>query len=88
MTLHKRLSCALTAYQAASSAPLLALLSQRIDESNRRLQAIEAMIPGPLRAAVKAGPIDERSWCLLERGNAAAAKVRPLLPLLHAGLVR
>ena len=88
MTLHRRLPSALTAYQAASGAPLLARLSQRIDESSRRFKAIEALIPGALRSAVKAGPIDEQSWCLLVSGNAAAAKVRQLLPLLQASLLR
>ena len=88
MTLHRRLPSALTAYQAASGAPLLARLNQRIDESSRRFKAIETLIPGALRAAVKAGPIDEQSWCLLVSGNAAAAKVRQLLPLLHASLLR
>ena len=88
MTLHRRLPSSLTAYQAASGAPLLARLNQRIDESSRRFKAIETLIPGALRAAVKAGPIDEQSWCLLVSGNAAAAKVRQLLPLLHASLLR
>ncbi|MGV8803938.1 MAG: hypothetical protein ACWA6Y_03120 [Polaromonas sp.] len=88
MTLHRRLPEALTAYQAASDAPLLARLSQRIDESSRRFKAIETLIPGALRAAVKAGPIDDQSWCLLVNGNAAAAKVRQLLPLLQASLLR
>ena len=50
--------------------------------------ATATLLPGNLRSAVKAGPIDGDSWCLLVNGNAAAAKLRQLLPTLQAGLQR
>jgi hypothetical protein len=40
------------------------------------------LIPTSLRSAIKAGPIDGDAWCLLVEGNAAAAKLRQVLPAL------
>jgi len=51
-----------------------------------RLKAIESLIPEALRTAVQAGPIDEKNWCLLVSSNAAAAKIRQLVPRLEARL--
>jgi hypothetical protein len=39
-----------------------------------------------MREHVKAGPVDENGWCLLVQNNAAAAKLRQLLPALCAHL--
>jgi hypothetical protein len=83
----RRLPQALTALQAAENAPTLARLAERVRESNDRFKAIESLIPEALRPAVKAGPIDGDSWCLLVGGNAAAAKIRQLLPLIQARLL-
>jgi hypothetical protein len=33
---------------------------------------------------VQAGPIDGTTWCLLVKSNAAAAKIRQLLPAFQA----
>jgi hypothetical protein len=44
------------------------------------------MIPVVLRTAVKAGPIDGPNWCLIVNSNAAAAKIRQLLPAMEAHL--
>ena len=74
--------------QAVGNSPTLARLSELVRDSNDRLKAIEPLLPGNLRSAVKAGPIDGDSWCLLVNGNAAAAKLRQLLPTLQAGLQR
>lgn len=74
-------------HQAAENAPSLARLTELVQESNDRLKAIESLLPGALRPAIKAGPIDGESWCLLVSGNAAAAKVRQLLPLIQARLL-
>lgn len=52
------------------------------------LKAIEPLLPETLRSAVKAGPIDGESWCLLVNGNAAAAKTRQLIPLIQTRLLR
>jgi hypothetical protein len=72
--------------QAAEDAPTLARLAQLARESCERLKAIESLIPAPLRSAVKAGPIDGTSWCLLVDSNAAAAKLRQVVPALTAHL--
>jgi hypothetical protein len=45
------------------------------------------VLPVALRSALKAGPIDNDSWCLLVSGNAAAAKIRQLIPLIQARLL-
>jgi hypothetical protein len=77
-----------TLHQAVGDSPSLARLTQLVRESNQRLQAIQALIPIGLRPAVKAGPIDGENWCLLVSSNAAAAKVRQLIPLMQASLLR
>ena len=74
--------------QAVGNSPTLARLAELVQESNNRFKAIESLLPGNLRSAVKAGPIDGDSWCLLVNGNAAAAKLRQLLPVLQASLQR
>ena len=88
MSAHRRLPQTLTVQQAAGNSPSLARLTELVRESNARLKAIEPLIPETLRPAVKAGPIDGESWCLLVNGNAAAAKIRQLTPLIQASLLR
>ena len=88
MNHHRRLQSTVTLHQAVGESPSLARLTQLVRESNQRLIAIEALIPAGLRAAVKAGPIDGENWCLLVSGNAAAAKIRQLIPLMQASLLR
>ncbi|MEC5213831.1 hypothetical protein RCH06_002385 [Polaromonas sp. CG_9.5] len=85
---HRRLPSTVSLHQAVGDSPSLARLTQLVRESNQRLQAIQALIPSGLRPAVKAGPIDGENWCLLVSGNAAAAKVRQLIPLMQASLLR
>ena len=75
-----------TLQQAADESPTLAKLTQLARESGERLKAVELLIPSSLRAAVKAGPIDGTAWCLLVDNNAAAAKLRQVLPALIAHL--
>ncbi len=83
----RRLPQALTVHQAAGNSPALARLTELVQESNDRLKAIEPLLPEALRPAVKAGPIDGESWCLLVSSNAAAAKIRQLIPLIQARLL-
>jgi hypothetical protein len=87
MTTDRRLPQALSAYQAAGNSPSLARLTELVQESSDRLKAIESLLPEALRPAVQAGPIDGDTWCLLVSGNAAAAKIRQLLPLIQARLI-
>jgi hypothetical protein len=72
--------------QAAEESPTLARLAQLARESGERLKAIESSIPVPLRGSVRPGPIEGATWCLLVESNAAAAKLRQLLPLLQQKL--
>ena len=76
----------LTLLQASQDSPTLARLIDLNRDSVERLKAIEALIPAPLRAAVKAGPIEGTVWCLILDNNAAAAKIRQLVPALEAHL--
>jgi len=71
-------------HQAAQDSPTLARLAQLARESGERLKAVESLIPVTLRRFVKPGPIEGSSWCLLVEGNAAAAKLRQVLPALQA----
>ena len=75
-----------TLLQAAESSPTLARLAELARESSQRLQSVQMLIPPALRPAIKAGPIDGAAWCLLVEGNAAAAKLRQVLPALQAHL--
>ena len=77
---------AVTLQQASEESPLLARLTALTRDSSDRLKAIEMLIPASLRPAVQAGPIEGDSWCLLVKSNAAAAKIRHLLPALQAHL--
>ena len=87
MNTNRRLPQALSVHQAAGNSPTLARLAELIEHSNARLKAIEPLLPEALRPAVKPGPIEGESWCLLVSSNAAAAKIRQLLPLLQARLL-
>ena len=87
VSIHKPLQAAVSAHDAAQNAPTLAHLAKLGRESSDRLKAIESLIPETLRSAVKAGPIDEKNWCLLVGSNAAAAKIRQLLPALEGRLL-
>ena len=75
-----------TLQQACQDAPSLARLTELSADSVARLKSIEPLIPAALRPALKAGPIDGPVWCLILTNNAAAAKVRQLLPALQAHL--
>jgi hypothetical protein len=75
-----------TLLQAAEDSPTLARLAQLARESGERLKAVELLIPAPLRSAVKPGPIEGAEWCLLVESNAAAAKLRQVVPALIAHL--
>ena len=77
-----------SAHQAAENAPSLARLAKLARESQERLRIIEPLIPEALRSAVEAGPIDNDQWCLLVQGNASAAKIRQLMPLLQNRLIQ
>jgi hypothetical protein len=64
----------------------LALLMQRLAQSRQRYAVVAPLLPPPLLATVRAGPLDHESWTLLVAHSASAAKVRQLLPDLQAAL--
>ena len=72
--------------QAIENSPSLARLAGMVRESNDLLKSVEQLLPAAMRASVKAGPIEGEVWCLLISSNAAAAKLRQLLPTLQARL--
>ncbi len=76
-----------TLLQAAEDSPTLARLAELARESGERLKAVESLIPEALRTAVQAGPIEGPAWCLLVSNNAAAAKLRQILPALQKRLL-
>lgn len=75
-----------TLLQASQDSPTLARLTELTRDSVARLKAVESLIPGSLRPAVKAGPIEGPVWCLILDNNAAAAKIRQILPALASHL--
>lgn len=75
-----------TLLQATQDSPVLARLSELSRDSVARLKAVEPMIPAVLRSSVTAGPIEGSNWCLIVNNNAAAAKLRQLLPAMQAHL--
>ncbi|WP_225783822.1 DciA family protein [Xenophilus sp. Marseille-Q4582] len=81
-----RRSQAFTLLQASEESPTLAGLMARARDSQARLQAITPLLPPALRAAVAAGPTEDGEWCLLVEGNAVAAKLRQMVPMLLARL--
>ena len=81
-----RRHAAVTLQQAVEQSPALASLAARSRDTSDRLRAIEDLIPLELRPRVQAGPVTDKDWCLLVGGNAAAAKLRQLLPRLQQRL--
>ncbi|RYF57459.1 MAG: hypothetical protein EOO29_51215 [Comamonadaceae bacterium] len=77
---------AFTLLQASEDSPTLAGLMARARDAQARLQAIAPLLPPAMRASVQAGPVDETEWCLLVQGNAVAAKLRQMAPMLLAQL--
>jgi hypothetical protein len=76
-----------TLLQAAEESPTLARLAELARESGERLKAVQLLIPEALRPAVQPGPIEGPAWCLLVSNNAAAAKLRQVLPALQRRLL-
>lgn len=71
---------------ALDASASLALLRQRLAESQARLDAILPLLPAGLAAQVDAGPLDDEGWSLLARNGSAAAKLRQLRPRLETAL--
>ena len=67
------------------SAPL-ALLRQRLQDSNARFAAIQGLLPTALVRHVKPGPADTETWTLLAANASVAAKLRQFQPRLEERL--
>ena len=81
-----KINQAVTLMEAAQDSPSLARLTELTRESSQRLKILHTLLPGPIRGAIQAGPIEGTEWCLLVSSNAAAAKLRQMLPALVAHL--
>ncbi|WP_370681140.1 hypothetical protein [Comamonas sp. GB3 AK4-5] len=77
---------AITAEQAVRASPTLTQLVALTQDSKERLRAVLPLVPPALRHCLEAGPIEGSSWCVLVRNNAAATKLRYLLPGMEAHL--
>lgn len=71
---------------ALESSEPLARLADRMRASRQRFECIQAALPGPLVSQLQPGPIDADGWTLLATNPAVAAKLRQLVPNLHAML--
>lgn len=72
--------------QAMNQSTALAQLIEHAKRSNQCLNEARTLIPPGLHSSLTAGPLQDGVWCVLAGNNAAAAKVRQLLPALLAHL--
>ncbi len=72
--------------EALAGSEPLALLARRMRASQERLATVQPLLPPAMRAAVRAGPIDDEGWSLLVGSNAVAAKLRQLVPAMEQRL--
>jgi hypothetical protein len=73
--------------ESLAGADGLANLLARVRASQARLEALAGLLPGPLRAHVRAGPLDDEGWTILAANAAVAAKLRHLLPMIADALL-
>ena len=64
----------------------LARLAERMRESKQRFACIESLLPPALAGQALPGPVDAHGWTLLAVSQAAAAKLRQLVPQIEAKL--
>lgn len=72
--------------QAMHGSPMLAQLMRMAEETRACMAVIRPLLPASLRGAVRPGPMQDGTWCLLIAHTAAAAKLRQLAPALLAAL--
>ena len=80
--MHRPLPPALSLSQAIDGAPSLAFLAQQVEQSVAMYQSVQTLLPSPLRAHIRPGPIEGQDWCLMVGSSAVAAKLRQMLPLI------
>lgn len=67
--------------EAARAAPVWGQLMQRLDISRQCAQAVSAHIPPAMRQHVQFGAVEQGQWTVFVANNAAAAKLRQMLPV-------
>ena len=72
--------------QAVHASPVLAHITDRIQQSQHLLTVIAPLLPPGLRPHVSAGPVDESQWCLFVSNPSVGSKLRQLTPALLAAL--
>lgn len=72
--------------QAVGAAPSLALLQERIRQSQGFMDQIRHLVPAAMRQHVVAGPLQNQEWCLLVNSAAVSTKLRQLLPAIQQTL--
>jgi hypothetical protein len=72
--------------QALDRSEPLARLTQRLQVSRHRYEAICELLPAELRGLAQPGPIDDQTWTLLAANSAVAAKLRNMVPALQSRL--
>lgn len=77
---------AVTLQQAATQAPILQQLIAKARQSEKMLGQIQPVVPPSLHAAIQAGSLNEKEWCLIVPNSSAAAKLRQLAPAISAHL--
>ena len=75
-----------TVMQAIGQSQTLSGMLDLHSQSQLYLRCVEKLLPPGLHDQVLAGPLDQGVWCVLVKHNAAAAKLRQLLPALGAHL--
>lgn len=86
MSARKDPSPTLSLASALEHSEPLSLLLRRLHDARSRFAAIRGELPEPLRDDVRPGPVDADVWTLLAEHNAAAAKLRQLVPTLQLRL--
>lgn len=85
---HTPLQPSKSLYQAAAAAPVLAQLRNLMAQSSSQLSMVAPLLPVGIRAHVKAGPLDETTWCLLVMNGSVAIKLRHLVPDMEHHLLQ
>lgn len=64
----------------------LGALMRRLHEARAHYETITPLLPPALCADLRPGPVETDTWTVLAANNAAAAKLRQLLPTLLQAL--
>jgi len=68
--------------EAVQRAPTLVSLGQIATASSACLETVRPLLPPELLPLVRPAGLEQASWCVLAPHNAAAAKLRQLIPAM------